>query len=244
MLRLVLDWFSENRDVEHPLSMDAASRWYSEAILTSAFLPRHRGDKYAEGFTHADGAIGHFEIGTAGQADLKLLPDATIFKITEAKMFSGLSKGTTRAPTYNQAARNVACIAETLRLARRTPSDMQAIGFFVVAPERQIDGGVFTKQMDRSSITSSLIGSRTRSSRSWNGSKFAAFRGKVSLRSSPNRNLISARQLASFTNSASGSTVWCPRLADPVTRARDWGIAAGFPIATLAFRKPKFFGLA
>jgi hypothetical protein len=32
--------------------------------------------------------------------------------VVEAKMASGLSAGTTRAPDFNQAARNVACIAQ------------------------------------------------------------------------------------------------------------------------------------
>ena len=87
-MRLVLEWFSANRTVNHPLSFDETATWFSEARLASTFLPRYRGDTYAEGYTHADGVIGHFEIGRAGQADLTVLPDATELEVVEAKMFS------------------------------------------------------------------------------------------------------------------------------------------------------------
>ena len=152
ILRLVLDWFAANRLVDHPLAFDEGSIWFSEATLTSAFLPRYRGDKYAEGFTHADGAIGHFKIGGVGKADLSILPDATVIKVTEAKMFSALSRGTTRAPKYNQAARNVACIGEILKLSNRWPSEFRSLGFYVLAPRSQIEGGVFERAMNRTSI--------------------------------------------------------------------------------------------
>ena len=152
MLRLVLEWFSSNRTSDHAFSFDADARWFSEALLASTFLPRYRGDKYAEGYTHADGVIGHFEIGIEAQANLSLLPDATSFKVVEAKMFSKLSKGTTHAPRYNQAARNVACMAEILRLADCKPSDLSALGFYVLAPKEQIEAGVFKGQIGRASV--------------------------------------------------------------------------------------------
>ena len=86
MLRLVLDWFAINNIAGHTLSFDAASTWYSEGLLPSTFLPRYRGDKHAEGFTHADGVIGHIAIATSGHANLSLKLDATIFKVVESKM--------------------------------------------------------------------------------------------------------------------------------------------------------------
>jgi|SRR5579859_1481181 len=54
MLRLVLDWFDRNREIHHPLSFTPDARWYSEALLTSRFLPQSRPDSRAESFTHAD----------------------------------------------------------------------------------------------------------------------------------------------------------------------------------------------
>jgi hypothetical protein len=48
LLRLVLDWFSRHDVQGHPLSFGAGARWFSEALLPSAFLARHRGDRLAE----------------------------------------------------------------------------------------------------------------------------------------------------------------------------------------------------
>lgn len=152
MLRLVLDWLSSHpgRDTLIPYPHDA--RWYSEALLPSAFLPRKRGDKLAESWTHADGVVGNFMIGASGQGDLSLMPDAECLIVIEAKMFSKLSPGVTNASYYNQAARNVACIAEVLEEAKLQPANMNALGFFVAAPRSQIDQGVFARHMTRQSI--------------------------------------------------------------------------------------------
>lgn len=152
MLRLVLQWFAQSKTAGHDFSFAPDARWFSEARLASAFLPRYRGDKFAEGYTHADGAIGHFRIGEIGRADLTLETDAQQFLVVEAKMFSGLSKGTTRAPTYNQAARNVACMAELFRRANCDPSNISSKAFFVLAPREQLDAGVFSDFMDRASL--------------------------------------------------------------------------------------------
>jgi hypothetical protein len=153
MLRLVLQWFAESRNHGHPLSFATDARWYSEALLASAFLARHRGDPLAEGLTHADGVVGHFSIGDAGQADLNLRPNTRQFVVVEAKMFSALSRGTTRAPTYNQAARNVACMAELMRRAALDPASTHA-AFFVLAPREQIDAGVFGDLLDAAKLRS------------------------------------------------------------------------------------------
>lgn len=152
MLRLVLEWFCTSNHAEHALSFDDGSTWYSEARLASPFLPRYRGDKHAEGYTHADRAIGHFTIGDVGRAELSIKISAKQFIVAEAKMFSGLSKGTTHAPTYNQAARNVACIAELISRAGLTPVDLNSLGFYVLAPQEQIDSSVFDGVMDLDNI--------------------------------------------------------------------------------------------
>jgi hypothetical protein len=152
MLRLVLQWFAESGASSHDLSFAPDARWYSEARLASAFRPRNRGDKLAEGYTHTDGAIGHFRIGETGQAELKLEAIAEQFVVVEAKMFSALSKGTTHAPTYNQAARNVACMAELVRLSKRDPADISDKAFFVLAPTEQLEAGVFSEFMEKSSL--------------------------------------------------------------------------------------------
>src|SRR4051812_24619431 len=59
LLRLVLH--TAARDVDClPFKFAPRARWFSEALLPSPFLPRHRGDPYGESRTHADGIVGHF----------------------------------------------------------------------------------------------------------------------------------------------------------------------------------------
>jgi len=152
MLRLVIDWFSQNPRVAYDIRFAKDAQWYSEALLPSAFFARQRGDKLAESWTHADGVIGQFEIGKNADGDLTLREGASQLVVTEAKMFSKLSAGVTNAKHYNQAARNVACIAEIACRAGITPASFDDIAFYVVAPKVRIDEGVFATEMTREDI--------------------------------------------------------------------------------------------
>lgn len=152
MLRLTLDRFLTLRISNHALSIPEGSRWYSEASLPSAFLPRSRSDSLAESWTHADGAIGRFEIGKGAKANLILSRDATHFVVLEAKMFSELSSGVKHASYFDQAARNVACMAETMKRAPCSPSKFTSLGFYVLAPQAQIEQGIFAADLNRDSI--------------------------------------------------------------------------------------------
>ena len=156
LLRLFLDWFSANQFENHPLCFSEGAKWFSEALLPSAFLPRSRKDSLGESWTHADGVIGHFAIGSTGKGDLSLLPDATHFVVLEAKMFSKLSSGVTHARYFDQAARNVACIAEVLKRANCAADKMSKLGFYVLAPQNQINKGDFEKQISKESILSKV----------------------------------------------------------------------------------------
>ncbi len=152
LLRIVIDWFAEHGGDLHPLSPMTGARWFSEAWLPSAFLPRHRGDRLAESRTHADGVIGHFTIGDPGTAGLSLLPDARQLAVLEGKLFNRLSPGVTNAPFYDQAARSVACMAEVLRRAGRVPEFLDDLSFHVVAPRARIEDGIFAWDMTREAI--------------------------------------------------------------------------------------------
>ncbi len=154
MLRLVLDWLHRYRDqfVHAAIPFPPDARWYSEALLPSAFLPRERGDKLAESHTHADGVIGQFTIGGGAKGDLSLESDARCFVVVEAKMFSKLSPGVTNASFYNQAARNVACMAYVLGDAEIRPDSLDTLGFYVVAPEVRIKEPAFSPYMTREHI--------------------------------------------------------------------------------------------
>lgn len=152
MLRLVMEWFSHQAPFQHPLTFEDKANWFSEALLPSAFSARFRGDRLAESRTHLDGVIGHFTIGDQGKADLALLPSATQFIALEAKIYSRLSATVKNAPYYDQAARNVACIAEVLRRANQPPAMVKALAFYVLAPKSQIDKSMFRQDLNKESI--------------------------------------------------------------------------------------------
>ena len=151
MLRLTLDWMATEGQPDHPLSFGEGARWSSEALLPSSFLPRHRGDPLGEGWTNADGCIGHYD-QQPPRGDLSLRLHATQFVVIEAKMSSGLSRGTKRAPDFDQASRNVACMAEVLHRASRAPDAMSSLAFFVTAPQSQIDAEIFGDLVSKESI--------------------------------------------------------------------------------------------
>lgn len=156
MLRLVLHWFERHSLPGHVLDFHAGATWYSEALLPTPFRARYQGDPRAEARTHADGIIGHIAIGNAAKGDAALLPGATQFVVTEAKMFSPLSRGTRNAPTYDQAARTVACIAETLYRAERCPSKVPSLALIVLAPQQRIDGGTITALLNTESVAAAV----------------------------------------------------------------------------------------
>ena len=156
LLRLVVDWFSTSGITGHPLSFPKDSHWFSEARLPSAFLPRFKGDPIAESHTNADGVIGHFTIGSTGKTDLALNQDASHLVILEAKLYSGLSKGVTYAPYFDQAARTVACIAEVLRRADYMQANFTNLGYYVLGPTEQIKTRTFTRHLDKSSINNKM----------------------------------------------------------------------------------------
>ncbi len=136
MLRIVLSFQFEGVRCL-PFSVRPRARWFSEALIASPFLPRRRGDPLGESHTHLDAAIGHFDFYPGTKAGLALRPNATQFVVTEAKMFSHLSKGTTNTPYYDQAARNVGCIAWAISQSSRSVEDFESLGFYVLEPQEQ-----------------------------------------------------------------------------------------------------------
>jgi hypothetical protein len=135
MLRFVLDAVQILGLQDSALTFLEQATWYSEALLGSPFRPRWRGDKLGEGFTNADAVIGHFEFDPTTNAGVRLTNNAKQFVVVEAKMFSNLSAGTTNARTYDQAVRNVACMAYAISRTGRKIDDFDRLGFFVIAPQ-------------------------------------------------------------------------------------------------------------
>lgn len=82
--------------------------WTSEALISSPFIqaPNHK-----EGYTHVDMALGDFIVNYDKRGQIIINKDAEIFGILEAKMKSNLSQVTKYVENYNQASRNIVCIA-------------------------------------------------------------------------------------------------------------------------------------
>lgn len=156
MLRLALAAASSGIPT-FPFTFEPGARWFSEALLYSAFGARFRGDPQAETPTHADGAVGHFVFTPTSKTGLALGDVASQLVVIEAKMFASLSRGTKNAPGYDQAARSVACMAETLRRHGKPIDGMRSLGFYVVAPRSQIASDVFAAEMSVDSIRRKVL---------------------------------------------------------------------------------------
>ena len=153
LLRLILHWFSQNNISDHPLSFSLGAVWFSEGLLSSQFLPVHRGDELAESYTHADGVIGNIEAGGRGKTDIQLVKPYEQFVVLEAKLFSKLSAGIARVPGYNQAARNIACMVSVAAESKSSIDKFKTLGFYVIAPETQIKKEAsFEKYMQKESV--------------------------------------------------------------------------------------------
>jgi hypothetical protein len=156
LLRALLHAMSQLDDYTSPLSFAPGATWFSEALLPTAFKARYLGDPLAETRTNADGVIGHILVGEKGKADLVLNPAVEQFVVVEAKIGSSLSSGTRNAPYFDQAARTLACMAETLHCADRRPCDVDRLSFIVLTPQSAIDAGTFAEEMDPTSIRSKV----------------------------------------------------------------------------------------
>lgn len=156
LIKLVLRQASKLPVSEFPLGFLADSDWFSEALLPSAFQARFRGDPLSESRTNADGVVGHFTIGEQAKADLQLRENSAQFTVLEAKVGSPLSAGVSNAKYFDQAARNVACMAEVVARSDLHPSDFERLDFVVLAPRHSIDKGTFAEEMSPSSIRSKV----------------------------------------------------------------------------------------
>jgi len=154
LVKLIMSQASPIPAEDHPLSFLPGSSWYSEALLPTIFKARKQGDPLAESRTNADGVIGHFRIGHKAKGDFELLETPRQFMIVEAKVGAPLSKGTINAPHFDQAARNVACMAECLALANLNPASLERLDFIVLAPAKAIGKGTFAEKMTKTSIRS------------------------------------------------------------------------------------------
>ena len=130
------------------IDFKSISYWTSEALISSPFL---KADPFREGYTHADMALGDFSVDFNKRGEIIVSKRAEIFGIIEAKMGSNLSQGTKHFENYNQASRNLACIAFN------TCDSNCEIFFYVVAPENKISKHEIKKQIDLQTMINQII---------------------------------------------------------------------------------------
>jgi len=146
LLRVVLWCLSQYQIRDAPFYFCDMADWYSEGLLASPFLPVYKRDILAESYTHADGVIGNIAVGKAGRGDIFLVEPFEQFIVLEAKLFSKLAGGILKVPGYNQAARNIACMAEVVKRSGCSIEGFQSLGFYVLAPECQINSETTFKE--------------------------------------------------------------------------------------------------
>jgi hypothetical protein len=140
MTRLLVHQSIKEKLVFKGLDFSNISNWTSEALLSSPFI---QAKEFREGYTHADIAIGDFDVDFSSRGEIVIRADAKIFGIIEAKMGSNLSQGTTHVSDYNQASRNLVCVASN---TYNKPSCK--IFFYIVAPEKKIDDHKIRSQIE------------------------------------------------------------------------------------------------
>ncbi len=156
LIKLVLHQSSTINCQDSLISFLPKSTWFSEGLLPTAFKARYRGDELSESRTNADGVIVQISVGEKHKADLELNPNATQFTVVEAKVGSPLSAGVSKAKYFDQAARNVACMAEVLAQSNINPSSVDRLSFIVLAPQYSIDKDAFAEELEKKSIRSKV----------------------------------------------------------------------------------------
>ena len=140
MSRFLVNQSKNENLIFQGLEFGKISNWTSEALISNPFL---HATQIRETHTNADISIGDFDVNYSKSGDIKIREDAKIFGIIEAKMGSNLSQNTKYAKDYNQASRNLACIANNTF----TKPNCE-IFFWVTAPATILKKHEIEKQID------------------------------------------------------------------------------------------------
>jgi hypothetical protein len=138
MLRLLLD--AGERGLL-PGFMPPGVNWFSEGQLRTPF--GQRGSGTSESNTRADGVFGDFKPVSGTRSGIDLKPDARCFVVLEAKLYAPLTAGTKNSPGYDQVARTIACMANTLHRVGRTPDTFDDLRFGLLVPAETINDAGF-----------------------------------------------------------------------------------------------------
>ena len=128
MTRLLVYYSIQEKIILKEIDFSSIKYWTSEALLSSPFV---KVSSMREGYTHTDIALGDFTVDYEKRGQVMVKLDAKQFGVIEAKMKSPLSKRTSNADDYNQASRNIACIAHNTNFDCKT-------FFYVALPETKL----------------------------------------------------------------------------------------------------------
>ena len=134
MLRILLESHQKGNAC-FPIPYNSDSSWFSEGIISTPFNRK----PYRESGTRSDGVIGQIKIRENTKAGLRLTEEARQFVVIEAKMKSGLSPDIENADFYDQASRYLACMCKTIELSNCRFSEIDSLGFYIIAPEHLVD---------------------------------------------------------------------------------------------------------
>lgn len=153
LLRILVSYSMDLELCFKGLNFKKSYNWTSEGLLSSPFVDvkagalKNKGEAIRrEGYTHVDAAIGDFEIKYNDSARIRLKPIANYFAVIEAKLKSNLSRETSNAKDYNQATRNIICIASNVIESKCDSS------FIIVAPETTIKKHKIESQIEKETI--------------------------------------------------------------------------------------------
>ena len=128
MTRLLVYYSIQEKIKVKEIDFKSIKNWTSEALLSSPFV---KVSSNREGYTHTDMALGDFIVDYEKRGQIMVNPDAKQFGVIEAKMKSPLSRRTSNAKDYNQASRNITCIAHNTNFDCKT-------FFYVALPETKL----------------------------------------------------------------------------------------------------------
>ena len=143
LLKILVQFAIENPEISYRsetanmvLNHSPETKFFCEGQLYTHFRYQLDRELY-ETDTHGDVVIGDFTILQGTKTRIIVNSNARKFVVIEAKLDARLSTYVKNATFYNQAARNIACIAENLFVARLSPSKLDRIGFYVLVPQQK-----------------------------------------------------------------------------------------------------------
>ena len=143
LLGLVLGWFAEQPVVGHSLNFAPGARWFSGGMIPQPFMKRMGSDKRYDTRIPVDAVVGHFNLSAGDSYTISLSPDATQLLVLETRLFETIAEEDASVRLFSTSARSIAGLVETLRRARLAPDQVEKLGFYLLAPQTQIEKGIF-----------------------------------------------------------------------------------------------------